>query len=139
MKCWEEMQPKAWLGWQSARTIHKPWKCYLIVVSRRTSSGSYAGNKQAWNELQTPLILMSGYLTRDGRWGWTDGSSENADTYEEYMAITVGQEGHPFVSGVTSPVQMFDWSPGHSAPKAVYLPLVNTLRPGTIAAPWSVR
>jgi len=98
----------------------------LILVSRRTSSGSYDNDRKGWNELETPLVLMSGYLTRGGgqnKWGWTVGASGNAATSVETMDIDAGQTAHPFVAGVTGPVQLFDW-PGDpaAAPKAVYLP-----------------
>ena len=97
----------------------------LVIVSRRTSSGSYddGGEVKAWNELGTPLLLVSGYLTRDSRWGWTTGGS--GDSKDELGNTTLtGLDiigAHPFL-----PVpQVFDWSlaptPGEG-PKGVYLP-----------------
>ncbi|MGD8499926.1 MAG: hypothetical protein PVJ86_04725, partial [Phycisphaerales bacterium] len=100
----------------------------LIIVSRRTSSGSYDDDRTNWNTLETPLLLMSGYLTRgggDNRWNWTPGGSGNAGATATDIVIEAGQEGHPFVSGLTSPIAAFDWSeaptPGER-PKGVYLP-----------------
>ena len=101
----------------------------LIIVSRRTGSGDYDGDRQDWNELTTPLILCSGYLTRgggDNRWGWTHGGSGDATRAETDMIVETGQESHPFLSGITlggsNDVTLFDWAPGTQSPKGVYLP-----------------
>lgn len=97
----------------------------LVVVSRRTNSGAYDNDRKGWNELTTPLVLMSGYLTRGGgsnKWGWNNGGSGNASLTEDSIIVEAGQEGHPFVAGLTSPIDVFDW-PGDpaTAPKSVYL------------------
>jgi hypothetical protein len=63
----------------------------LVIVSRSTDSGQYAGSANsktaAWNSLPTPIILGSAYLSRGGsdtggRWGWmaTSGLSEGVST-----------------------------------------------------------
>jgi hypothetical protein len=91
----------------------------LVLVSRRTSSGSYDNDRKNWNELETPLLLMSGYLTRgEGggkRWGWTTGGSGDASLTEAMVEIM----------GVPFPEPFFDWSgaptPGE-CPKGLYLP-----------------
>ena len=93
----------------------------IVLVSRRTSSGSYDNDRKEWNELGNPLLLMSGYLTRgEGsgkRWGWTTGGSENASLTETGVSVM----GVPIET-------FFDWSdsptPG-AAPgdRGVYLPL----------------
>ena len=38
----------------------------LVIVSRRTNSGSYRGGiaSQAWNGTETPLLLMSAFITK---------------------------------------------------------------------------
>ncbi len=102
----------------------------LVLVSRYASSTKYYKDQQNWNGLETPLVLMSGYLARDGKWGWTNGRAGNAAKTESEMVVEAGQENHPFVAGLTSPVQVFDWTeaPNHEAPNAVYLPHVNTVR-----------
>jgi hypothetical protein len=86
----------------------------MVLVSRRTNSGAYDNNAKSWNELGNPLLLMSGYLTRDSRWGWTTGGSGDADTTTTDV----------YVMGV--PIDtFFDWSdaptPGEG-PRGVYLP-----------------
>lgn len=108
----------------------------LILVSRRTSSGSYNQPMQ-WNSIQKPLILCSGYLTRNSRWGWTAGGSGNVTPTETDMAVKAGQEGHAFLNRVhalTGPVTLFDWSgapmPGE-APKEVYNPPEGDVLAGT--------
>jgi hypothetical protein len=90
----------------------------LVIVSRITDSGSYDNNRKNWNELSTPLLLMSGYLTRgetsSKRWGWTTGASEDASLTQTVLEVAG-----------TGPLTIFDWStaptPGE-APKGVYLP-----------------
>jgi hypothetical protein len=86
----------------------------IVLVSRRTNSGAYDNNSKGWNELGNPLLLMSGYLTRSSRWGWTTGGSGDA------AKTTTDVE----VMGVVMET-WFDWSdaptPGE-APKSVYLP-----------------
>ncbi|MFP4058596.1 MAG: PEP-CTERM sorting domain-containing protein [Candidatus Brocadiia bacterium] len=97
----------------------------LIIVSRRTSSGSYDNDRKDWNAVNRPILLMSGYLTRGGgdkRWGWTDDGSKDANKSETDMLIPAGQEGHRFFTGLSGPLGLFDWSPGSQAPKGVYLP-----------------
>jgi hypothetical protein len=86
----------------------------IVLVSRRTNSGAYDNNSKGWNELGNPLLLMSGYLTRSSRWGWTTGGSGNADPTETDVAVM----------GVVMET-WFDWSdaptPGE-VPSQVYLP-----------------
>jgi hypothetical protein len=109
----------------------------LVIVSRRTNSGAYDAERKNWNELSTPLILMSGYLTRgeDGskRWGWHSTNSGNASLTEDSIVVESGQEGHVFVDGLTSPIDVFDW-PGEppTAPKGVYLPNTDGTSAGTV-------
>ena len=90
----------------------------MVIVTRRTSSGSYDNDRKNWNELENPLLLMSGYLTRGGgdhRWGWTTGGSEDASLTETDVKIM----------GLGPVDTFFDWSgaptPGE-APKGLYLP-----------------
>jgi hypothetical protein len=108
----------------------------LIVVSRRTSSGSYNRPTQ-WNGIATPLIQQShGYLGRNSRWGWFNAGNADQDKTVMTMVIDAGQTGHAFVTGVTtSPtVTMFDTSgaptPGE-LPKAVNTP-DGGVRTGTV-------
>jgi len=97
----------------------------LIIVSRKTDSGKYNKPSQ-WNTLATPLILCSGYLTRDSRWKWTAGGSQDATKSETDMDIDDALTGHDFVAGVSDPTGLFDWSGvpagDNQAPKGVYLP-----------------
>jgi hypothetical protein len=95
----------------------------IVLVSRMTSSGSYDNDRKNWNELATPLVLMSGYLTRgggDNKWGWTLGGSEDAALTTTDLVVA-----DPVWTGVVDPVPMFDWSTAPTsgqAPKGVYLP-----------------
>ncbi len=98
--------------------------CDLIIVTRRTSSGSYNEPAQ-WNGVEKPLILCTGYLTRDSRWNWAACGSGDAGNTAATIDVEAGQEGHPFLTGLSSPIQVFDWSTAPTAgqtPKGVYLP-----------------
>ena len=101
----------------------------LVLFSRLTGSGDYDADTAHWNTLDTPLLLMSGYLTRGSaaqqKWFWTNGDSGDALKATTDMLIVGGQEGHPFVAGLSSPAGLFDFSSRDpaEAPKAVYLPL----------------
>jgi hypothetical protein len=115
----------------------------LVIVSRRTSSGSYDADRVEWNELSTPLILMSGYLTRGGgnnKFGWNTSGSGNATLTEDSVIVESGQESHPFVAGLSSPIDVFDW-PGDppTAPKGVYLPNTNGTSAGTVVGTFDGR
>ncbi|MFO8014601.1 MAG: PEP-CTERM sorting domain-containing protein [Phycisphaerae bacterium] len=114
----------------------------LVIVSRLTSSGSYDDERKYWNEVDTPLILCSGFLTRGGgdhRWGWTTGGSGDAAKSVTDMDVVSGQEGHVFLNGLTGPVGLFDWSPGTEAPKGVYLPNEGDDHAGTLVGTFDGR
>ena len=91
----------------------------LVIVSRRTSSGSYDNDRKDWNELANPLLLMSAYLTRgetsSDRWGWTTGGSGDVSKTETDALV-----------GNIVPFTMFDWTlaPAGQSPKGPYLPNV---------------
>jgi hypothetical protein len=116
----------------------------LVIVSRRTNSGAYGNDRKSWNELATPVILMSGYLTRgessSKKWGWNSGGSGNASTTEDSIVFESGQAGHPFLAGLTSPVDAFDW-PGDpaTAPKALFLPNTDGTSAGTVVGTFDGR
>ena len=74
----------------------------IVIVTRRTSSGSYDNDRKEWNELTTSLLLQSTYLIRGGsntRWGWATGGHAGADD-DNYMTWTA--------DGSTTTI--FDWS-----------------------------
>ena len=115
----------------------------LVFVSRRTDSGKYDADRKGWNELATPVILMSGYLTRGGgnnKWGWHTSGSGNAALTEDSIVVEAGQEGHAFLTGLMSPVDAFDW-PGDpaEAPKALYLPNTDGTSAGTVVGTFDGR
>ncbi len=73
----------------------------LIIVSRTTNSGNYAGDATEvtqWNSVTTPLMLLTGYLARSSRWQWinTTGISE----YATETALQVVDGTHPIFTGV---------------------------------------
>jgi hypothetical protein len=100
----------------------------MVLVSRRTNSGAYDGNIQAWNGLANPLLLNSGYLTRDSRWGWADAGSSDVLNKTE-TDVDYG----PGVSELI-PNTMFDWtgSPAGQAPKGPFLPNAGATLAGDV-------
>lgn len=68
----------------------------LVIVSRKVGSGDY--NTEDWNDLSSPLLLMSAYLSRSNRWFWFD-----ADTLVDATPETVIAEvpEHPLFEGVS--------------------------------------
>ena len=85
----------------------------LIIVSRTTNSGNYVEEDEEtqWNSIETPLILMSGYLARSNRWQWI-----NSTAITEFQAKTmmrVVDAGHQVFTGVApvnSQIDMIDGS-----------------------------
>ena len=67
----------------------------LVIVCRKIGSGEY--NTQDWNDLSSPLLLMSAYLSRANRWGWFD-----ADTLVDATpdAIIAEIPEHPLFEGI---------------------------------------
>ena len=108
----------------------------LVLFSRQTTSGYYNDDRKGWNELGTPLILMSGHMVRDNRWGWVDGAGGDATRTVTDLVVQSGQAGHAFLSGLTGPVGLFDWSTvpngDNRAPKGVFLADTSTSRAGTL-------
>jgi len=114
----------------------------MVLISRRTSSGSYDNDRKSWNELENPLLLCSGYLTRgetsSAKWGWTSGGSGDADLTTTSVDIV---NLHPFVPAT---IGLFDFSeaptPGQ-APKGVYLPdsTEEVVAGGTVVATFDNR
>jgi hypothetical protein len=70
----------------------------LIIVSRQTSSGSYDGDLEFWNGLETPILLQSAYLSRDNRWRWLQGDQHDADALTH---LTVIDESNLIFNDVT--------------------------------------
>ena len=103
----------------------------LILVSRRTTSGNY--NYDAlWNtNLAKPVILQSGYLDREERWGWNTSDDDGDAIPRTQQSMDVVTAGHPFLKSLSgSSIQIFDWddpasTPNHTglnqAPGSIYL------------------
>lgn len=107
----------------------------MVIVSRRTDSGQY-NQPGLWNGLDKPVLLMSGFLVRNNRWGYhTNDDINGLPTDQNSMAITDG--AHPYVAGAGT--QLFDWednsgTPNHlgtnNAPKSIQVGLSSTLVSG---------
>ena len=121
------------------------------IVSRRTNSGDYRGSiaVQAWNGLETPLLLMSSFLTRDSRWGWQSGGNIDAPDNTE-TAMVILDDMSPLVAGLSGEAEVFDWTgpsiggnenpaPG-TWPKNVTAPEINSVVPdGNVIGQFSDR
>jgi hypothetical protein len=85
----------------------------LIIMSRFAASGSYDGDRIAWNELTVPILSQSGHLCRGGTtttvqyWGWCNGNNA-AQPKELIMSLAMG---HEFVDGFGDPVTLFASEP----------------------------
>ena len=69
----------------------------LIIVSRKTSSGSYDEDIEFWNGLETPILLTSAFLSRDNRWRWL--TSDKAEVALTHVAVIDASD--PIFNGVT--------------------------------------
>jgi len=52
----------------------------LVIISRWADSGQYASNAtevSLWNSITTPMINLNGYLWRNNRWKWLNGTESN--------------------------------------------------------------
>ncbi|MHC4545503.1 MAG: carbohydrate binding domain-containing protein [Planctomycetota bacterium] len=73
----------------------------LILVSRRTNSGSYHYDA-LWNtNLEKPVILQSGYLDREERWGWNTFNDDGDAAPRTQQSMDVVAAGHPFLKGLS--------------------------------------
>jgi len=75
----------------------------LIIVSRNTNSGNYATDVNEvtlWNSVETPLILLSGYLPRSGKWQWINSNTTQQDIVADLMDVVAVD--HPVFEGVTT-------------------------------------
>ena len=85
---------------------------------------------------------MTGYLTPNNRWNWTTGGSGNAATSTTDLVVESGQDGYAFLDGLdtSGPIAIFDWSPDAAAPKAVFIPNVDsTVAAATVVATFDSR
>jgi hypothetical protein len=72
----------------------------LIIFSRTSNSGNYVDDDEEtqWNSIETPLILMSAYLTRSSRWQWINSTAITEFQAEAMMRVV--DSGHQIFTGV---------------------------------------
>jgi hypothetical protein len=73
----------------------------LVIISRNGDSGSYStaadNEPNKWNAVTTPILSLSAYMARVGKWGWLDGTS----TFRAKEAMMqVIEPDHPVFAGV---------------------------------------
>ncbi len=78
----------------------------LVVVGRSNNSGNFQNaNATNWNNISAPMIIMSGYLTRNSRLGLTTGGTvpdtfNQADAIVDTISLTALVPGHPVFTGI---------------------------------------
>jgi len=72
----------------------------LVIISRSVSSGGYStgDSADAWNSVTSPMLVLGGYVIRNNRMGFTDGSSM-VDTVDN-IQLKAEDASHPLFNGV---------------------------------------
>ncbi|MDA0752587.1 MAG: hypothetical protein O2964_17935, partial [Verrucomicrobia bacterium] len=72
----------------------------LVIISRSVSSGGYStgASADAWNSVTSPMLVLGGYVIRNNRMGFTDGSSM-VDTVGN-IQLKAEEANHPLFNGV---------------------------------------
>jgi len=72
----------------------------LVIISRSVSSGGYStgANADAWNSVTSPMLVLGGYVIRNNRMGFTDGSTM-VDTVGN-IQLKAEDASHPLFNGV---------------------------------------
>ncbi|NBQ24092.1 MAG: hypothetical protein EBU26_07465 [Verrucomicrobia bacterium] len=72
----------------------------LVIISRSVSSGGYSSgaNADAWNSITSPMLVLGGYVLRNNRMGYTDGSTM-VDTVGN-IQLKAEDASHPIFNGV---------------------------------------
>jgi hypothetical protein len=73
----------------------------LVIISRSVPSGDYQDPPEtlAWNGVQTPTIIMGGYIMRNTRLGYTTGATIPDTTGP--VKLSVKDISHPIFTGVS--------------------------------------
>lgn len=71
----------------------------LVIIGRSINSGNYQNaSATAWNNIPTPTIVMSGYVLRNNRMGYTVGDTMVDITNN--ITLTVNNPAHPIFAGI---------------------------------------
>jgi len=72
----------------------------LVIISRSVSSGDYsaANSTQAWNGIESPVMILGGYIMRSSRLGLTTGTTM-VDTVGP-IQLQVEDTSHPIFEGI---------------------------------------
>jgi uncharacterized surface protein with fasciclin (FAS1) repeats len=71
----------------------------LVIISRSVPSGDYQNdNATRWNAIETPMIIMGGYVLRQNRLGYTTGNTI-PDT-DRTISLTLTDPEHPVFAGI---------------------------------------
>lgn len=80
----------------------------LVIIGRSNVSSNFQTDASAnlWNGITTPTIIMSGYLTRNSRLGFTTGATVPdtflfSDAVTDSIRLTATNPLHPLFAGVT--------------------------------------
>jgi hypothetical protein len=73
----------------------------LVILARGCNSAGMATDAAelaAWDNVQTPVMLMSSYIAGNNRWKWIDSSSN--DARKPYYLLQAVDPNHPLFAGV---------------------------------------
>jgi hypothetical protein len=72
----------------------------LVIISRSVSSGDYSASNstQAWNGIESPVMILGGYIMRSSRLGLTTGTTM-VDTVGP-IQLQVEDTSHPIFEGI---------------------------------------
>ena len=72
----------------------------LVIVSRSVASGDYASDAQGmtWHGLETPVMILGGYVTRSNRLGFTQGTTMIDAASPIYLKAK--DPSHPVFEGI---------------------------------------
>jgi hypothetical protein len=79
----------------------------LVIISRSVASGNYqfntttqTGTTAAWNGISAPTILLSDYIARDNRLGYSTGNTI-PDVSTPAVSLKVNATTHPIFNGIS--------------------------------------
>lgn len=67
----------------------------LVIVSRQVASDQV--NTSVWDQVRTPMVVMTPYVLRASRWAWLAGEGLSGETP---TTLTLLERGHPLFTGV---------------------------------------
>jgi hypothetical protein len=89
----------------------------LIIFARSTNSANY-NFPDVWNNIETPILMSSCFMTRSSRLNWVSSAATNE---ADGMEITISDDTHPIFQGIdvsTGTLAITATTPLHTNPVA---------------------